>query len=169
MLNVDSTGRVIIGPTIVVQGGFADTHIAPNAGIAASKLYHERSFEYTQITGTAIVAYTGDFHIVQGATGQFKSLSAAFTGVIASDVSRTVTVDVQKSTAGGAFATIMTSPVVINTSSTIRVAQSGVVNATSGALVLGDILRLVVTVAGGSGSQAQGLICSAGWMESTLG
>ncbi len=169
MLNVDSTGRVIIGPTIVVQGGFADTHIAPNAGIQASKLQHEQNNNYTQVTGTAIVASTEDFHVVMGATGLFKSLAAAFTGVIASDVSRTVTVDIQRSTAGGAFATIMSSTVVINTSSTIRVAQFGVVNASLAALVQGDILRRVITVAGGSGSQAQGLVVSCGWMESTLG
>lgn len=135
----------------------ADAAIDANAAIQASKMEHQHAIHYAQAPGSAIVAATQDVHIVRGAEGLIVGLDAAITGAVANDVSRTVTIDLQKSTAGGAFATALTSTIEFTSSSTIRTATAAVMDGSQDDLVVGDILRIVVTVAGGSGSQAQGL------------
>lgn len=79
----------------------------------------------------------------------------AWIEVLATDPSRTVTVDLHKSTGGGAYATALSATIGFTTSSTVRVAVTGAF--TSSTFVSGDIFRIVVTVAGGAGNQAQGL------------
>lgn len=136
-------------------GSVANASIEAAAGIVATKLEHQHAIHYAQVPGSAIVAATQDVHIVRGATGDVVALEAALTGALADHVSRTVTVDLHKSTGGGSFATVLTSTIGFTSSSTLRTAVAAVVN--SAGLVDGDILRIVVTVAGGSGNQAQGL------------
>jgi len=68
-----------------------------------------------------------------------------------------VTVDVQKATAGGAFATILTSTFDVDTGEVDRVATAGTLDATEDDYVAGDLFQTVVTVSGSTGSQAQGL------------
>lgn len=79
----------------------------------------------------------------------------AFIAVAATDVSRAVTVDLHKSTGAAAFATILSATIGFTNVSAVRTAVAGTVS--SAALVAGDILKAVVTVAGGGGVQAKGL------------
>ena len=76
--------------------------------------------------------------------------------VQATGVDRTVNVDLQKSTSGGAFASITTTDIEIDDSTTIRTAVASTLSNTS--LSDGDILRAVVTVAGSADAQATGLM-----------
>lgn len=131
--------------------------IDANAAIQASKLEHQYAIHYAQAPGSAIVAATQDVHLVYGAEGLIVALEAAITGAVADDVSRTVTIDLQKSTAGGAFATALISTIQFTSATTLRTAVAAVLDGGEEDLVEGDILRIVVTVAGGSGAQAQGL------------
>jgi len=66
-------------------------------------------------------------------------------------------VDLQKSTGGGAFATILTGTITLDSANTIRVAEAGTLTA-GAACVVGDILRVVITVGGSSGTNPQGLV-----------
>jgi hypothetical protein len=79
----------------------------------------------------------------------------AFIAVQATDASRTVTVDLHKSTGGGAFATALSATAGITNATAVRTAVAGTVSSASG--VAGDIYKAVVTVAGGVGTQAKGL------------
>jgi hypothetical protein len=137
-------------------GGFRNDSIAPGAGIDATKLIHQQVISERIVESTTtITASTKPIHIVNAETAEIVDFDAAIF-VIASDASRTVSVDLQKSTAGGAFATIMTTPIEFNTTTAVRTAFSGVISDID--LLEGDILQVVTTVAGGIGNQAQGLL-----------
>lgn len=108
--------------------------------------------------GTAeIVAETIDIHIARAA-GKVVSIEATITGAIATDASRTVTIDLQRSTAEAAFASILSGGgIVFNNTSVLRRTVAGTLTANPTALVDNDIVRLVITPAGTGGIQAQGL------------
>lgn len=141
----------------VPSGGITNTMIKAAAGINASKIVRHQSIN-TELFGpaTSVTALTKDIHIVRGSTGTLVGFQATINGAIATDVSRTITVDLHKSTGGGAFATVLSSTIDFTNASVLRTAVSAVLSSTS--LVAGDMLRIIVTVAGGSGSQATGLL-----------
>jgi len=130
--------------------------VAGGAGIAATKLEHQFPIRYQQQPGSNVAAATEDIHIVYGATGDVVAVHAALNGVIPSG-DRTAVVDLQKSTGGGAFATILTGTITLDSANTIRVAEAGTLTA-GAACVVGDILRVVITVGGSSGTNPQGLV-----------
>lgn len=130
-----------------------NTAIIAGAGIEATKVVHQFALEYTQPGGTAVVNATQLLHILR-AGGEVVSIEA-FVTTVATGADRTVTIDLQKSTAAGAFATILTSGLVLNNASVVRTVYSGAI--ASPTLIDNDLLQLVVTVAGAAGNQAQGL------------
>jgi hypothetical protein len=133
-----------------------DTAIVGAAKIQASKLGHRNTFT-TQLFGptTTITALTQWLNLLRGGVGTLVSVAAAI-AVQATGADRTVNVDLQKSTGGGAFATVLSATILINNVTVIRTAVTGSFSSTS--LVAGDILETIVTVAGAAGAQAQGLI-----------
>jgi hypothetical protein len=159
---VTMPGDLIIQGTIYAPAlalstaSITDAMIAAAAAIQYTKVNHKLKKSYQQPTGTAIVAETKDIHIVDGTSGTVLAVKVAITGLIATGGDRTVDVDVQKSTGGGAFATILTGTVHFTNGSTIRAISLGTIS--SAALVAGDILRIVITVAGAAGNQAQGIV-----------
>ncbi len=141
-----------------------------NANIAAGsvdsgKLGQEPALNYYQAPGSDIATATADLHVCNVA-GVVDSVQAAVTGVIASGVhalvhsrvsERSVTVDILKSTGGGAFASILTSVLTLNSSNTIRVPVDATITTT--AFAAADLYRITVTqVAGTTGTRPQGLI-----------
>lgn len=128
--------------------------IVDSAGIDAAKVVHQFSLDYTQAPGSDVVAATQDLHIAQAA-GTVEAVEAVLTGQIPS-VDRTAVIDVQKSTAGGAFASVLTATLTLNSSNTIRVPVDATVN--TSAYADADILRIVVTLGGSSGTHPQGLL-----------
>lgn len=124
--------------------------------IAAGKLEHQwGNTVELYAEGAEIVALASRLiHIVRGVSGEIVSVEAIIT-TQATGADRTVTVDLQKSNAGGAFATILSSTVGITNATVIRTPVAGTI--TTPDTVDGDILRLVVTVAGSASAQAEGL------------
>lgn len=103
---------------------------------------------------TSVAALTKWVHIVRGATGSVVSVESAI-AVVATGADRTITVDLQKSTGAGAFATILSATMGFTNGSSVRTPVAGTISSAS--LVDGDILQIVVTVAGAAGNQATGL------------
>lgn len=139
------------------SGYLKDSHVNSSAAIAYTKLVAASSID-VELAGptTAITALDKLLHIVRGATATLIGVEVAIV-TVADDASRTATIDIHKSTGGGSFATIMTSTCNISTSTTVRTPVAGVI--ASPTLVDGDILKAVVTVAGGGGTvNAKGLI-----------
>jgi len=137
-----------------------DANVGVNAAIDADKLQHRHPLDTELIaSASAVTAVTKLLHI-SAVTGAVIGLKAVVM-TAATGADRTVTVDLQRSTGGAAFATVLTTAIILNNASTARVAQNAVVNATLISLVAGDILQVVVTVAGSAGDQAKGLLISA--------
>lgn len=144
-----TTGLYSTGATIT------NAMVSGSAAIAASKLVKTFAIPVRQYGTTAVVAQTDDIMIMTS-TGTIVSMEAAITGTIATGADRTVTVDLHKSTGAGAFSTVCSATIGFTNASVLRTLASAAFSSTS--LVDGDILRVVVTVAGAAGNQALGLI-----------
>lgn len=143
--------------------GLGSANFATTDPLATSKAIHRYREHYSQATGTAVVALTNQIMCVAKGTGTIKTFQAAIIGAIATGADRTVTIDLQKSTALGAFATVLSSTIVFNNASTLRVVSSGSFSDTT--LANGDFLYITVAVAGAAGNQAQGLAICLEWDE----
>jgi len=157
---------------VIFQGGvaFAGTVTLPNsvvsnaqvaaaANIASSKVLHRFSrSKQLYAPGTTIVSLASELLHLARKGGEVVGFEAIIT-TQATGGDRTVSVDLQKSTAGGAFATILSSPISLTNATVIRTAVAGVIS--SAAFVDGDIFQAVISVAGAAGAQAAGLLITA--------
>lgn len=137
-------------------GSITDAAIAvnPNSPIDNGKVKHQFPISYSQ-TGT-ISDDTAYLLIARGSSGALITLEAAVTEAVATDLSRTVTIDLQKSSGGGSFSTVLTGTFQFTSSSVLRTVYAATIS--TPAYLDGDLFRLVITVAGSAGSQAQGLL-----------
>lgn len=139
----------------IPTGTIEDADVNGSADISASKLIRHQSIDEQIVApATAITAATRLLHICRAA-GTLVSFEAIVTKV-ATGADRTVTVDLQKSSGGGAFATVLSATIGFTNASTVRVPVAATINTTT--LADGDILQAVVTVAGSAGNQAEGLL-----------
>jgi hypothetical protein len=137
-----------------------DANVGVNAAIDADKLQHRHPLSVELFPAATAITAGGKLLHISAVTGAVVALQAvAITA--ATGVDRTVVIDLQKSTGGAAFATVLTTTITLNASSVARVAQAAVVDATKISLAVGDLLQLVWTVAGSAGDQAKGLLVTA--------
>ena len=143
------------GTHLIPAGTIRNADVSASAAIAATKLEHQFPVS-VMLFGPAVsvAALTQTIYTVRGATGTIVGFEA-WISVVADDASRTIDVDLQKSTAGGAFATVCSASSDFTNASTVRVPVAATLSSSS--LVDGDLLQIVVSVAGGSGNQATGL------------
>ena len=154
-------GDLIVGGNLSAQGmtipggAVADANIAANAKIAASKLQNARTIS-VQLNGptTTVTTQTQWITSIKGANGNLIDVNAFI--AVAAVGAATVTIDLQKSTGGGAFATVLSSTIAINNATVVRTATAGTI--TSATVVAGDILELIVTATAGGGTLPQGLL-----------
>lgn len=144
------------------SGAVSNAAIQANAAIDASKVISNISKHYQQNTNAGVAADNQFCHIVNGTTCTLAYVKA-MVDTAATGADRTVNIDLQRSTAGGAFATVLTSTILFNNASTARTAISGTI--TTSTLSQGDILKWVVTVAGAAGNQAIGVLAEAYFQE----
>jgi hypothetical protein len=110
-----------------------------------------------QAVGSDVVAQTEIIHIAQYA-GIVTSVEAVVAAVpTGGGVDKKVTIDVQKSTGGAAFATILSTTFDVDSADTARVAVEGTIDAAKDDYVAGDIFQIVAAVSGSTGDQAKGL------------
>lgn len=148
------SGAWVFNGTVTLPASSVDENTLTTAALLpASKLVARFAKDHRQASGTAVVAKTELIHIAKYA-GIVKSVEAAIDDAITGD--NTVVIDVQKSTSGGAFATVLTATLTINSASAAQTAIAATVDATKDDYVAGDVFEVVVTVTG-SGTQAQGL------------
>jgi hypothetical protein len=138
-------------------GSINNQAILGDAQIAAEKLQQQGNGIWTavELFGplTAVTALTKTLGMAY-APGTLVDLDA-WIEVVATGADRTVTVDLHKSTGGGAYSTVLSGTIGFRNVSTVRVAVGATIS--TPAYVAGDIFRLVVTVAGSAGAQATGL------------
>ncbi len=162
------TGTNSFGGTMVVPDGIVSSSakVASNILTADRMLSNRRSCS-AELFGpaVAVTALTQWLHIVRGGTGALVGFEAAIAlGPTGAD--RTITVDLHKSTGGAAFATVLSATIGFVDASVERVATAATFAST--ALTDGDILEVVVTVAGAAGNQATGLTVTLTFDEYTV-
>jgi hypothetical protein len=140
-------------PPLLPINSLGDSEHKSTDPLGVTKTRHQHQQMFGQDPGTAVVAKTHIVHAARGA-GTVKDFSAFMT--VANGAASTVTVDIQKSTGGGAFATILTGSEVFLASGTPRVIQVFDLDPTKVDYVAGDIFIAVVTVAGGAVGQGLG-------------
>lgn len=121
--------------------------IRPDAKIAASKLQHQHHCFYAQPNTTA-TAETRAIYLVRGVTTNIVSVRAGSIGVCTGNA--TMTVDVRKN-----GATILASPITLNSSNSPRVSVAGTIATAAGAA--NDLYEVVITVNAGTGTLGTGL------------
>lgn len=118
--------------------------------LAAAKAVHSRSIQFTTIAGAAVATATWPLAALYGATTLISMkawLKVAATG------GDTVTIDLQRSASAGAFATVLSSALVLSAADPVALTlKSATISDTT--LEANDLLQLVITV---SGTSAQGL------------
>jgi hypothetical protein len=149
-VNGDLSARTMTLPA----GSVGNTQVQAAAKVAASKLEGEFNLAHSQ-AGT-VAAATQYLRIIRGAAATLVAVEASVTEAVATGADRTVTVQVERSTGGGAFASVLTAAIVFNNASTLRAVVAGVLSTT--ALADNDIIRVTVAVAGAAGAQATGLL-----------
>jgi len=129
--------------------------VASTAKVAHTKVQQRKVAQHIQVGGTDITAKTELVHIAYGAGTVLGVNVATITAPTGGD--KAFTVDVKKSTGGGAVATILTGVVTINSTKTSLTTYAGTLSGTP-TFIAGDLLEIVVAVSGSTGSQGQGLI-----------
>jgi hypothetical protein len=124
--------------------------------LAATKQTHEKSYFLSQ-TG-AVVAATQYVFGLEGVAGTIKMFRARIEESVATGADRTVSIDLQKSTGGGAYATVLSGspPIQFTNLSALRAWSEATLAAAT--ISQDDVLKITVAVAGAAGSQAAGLI-----------
>ncbi len=133
-----------------------DANIGASANIDGRKVQPTHQIPYSQ-TGTVAADKQYVFHC-RAATGTLLQVTASITETIATGADRTVDVDVQKSTGGGAFATVLSATIHFTNASTLYATSTATISDST--LITDDWLRVVITVAGAAGNQALGLAVS---------
>ena len=155
--DVHIAGALTCRTMSIPAGTITDAAIAAGAAIQATKVQQQHVERVSQAPGAAVVAQTVDVHLA-AAAGVVVSIEAVVTGAIATGADRQVSIDLQLGNAADAFATILTAPIVLDDATVLRTVVAGAINTAD--FVDGDVLRVVITVAGAAGNQAQGLIVS---------
>lgn len=151
------------GVLYLPAGCVGNSEVATNAGISASKLIHEISKCSPKASGTDVTAGTEMIHTAKG-SGSISAFKVAVdTAPTGGD--KAYTVDLKKSTGAGAFATVLSAVVTVNSSSTTRTVYSGTVS--SATYAAGDIFEVVWAVSGSTGSQGQGALAEVFFEEAT--
>ncbi len=151
---------VFLAGVAMPAGAIGNSEIEAGAAIAATKVIHQFPLSHTQNDGSDVTTQTEVIHIAYG-DGTVIAVEAACDQ--APDGDETITINLLKSTGGGAFATMLTGAIVLDSGNTDRVLEAGVVSG-SNTYSDGDLLEITVVDGVGSGNQGQGL-CVTVWLR----
>lgn len=153
--DVQMGGQLSVIERFFPPAGFLDnTHVASTAAIDASKIKANRCVTQ-ELVGPATLcsALTKSIYSAQG-PGTLLAW-AAWIEVTGTAGDKVVTVDLKKSTGGGAWTTVLSAPITFAAAAAVRTLVTGTISVP--AYVAGDLFQAVVTVSGSTGAYAQGL------------
>lgn len=126
----------------------------PDVGIGRTKVVHEVIVRYAQDAGADVATKTSPIHIAYKDGAIVGVEVMCITAPIGGD--KAFTVDVKKGNQAGAFATILSSVVTVNSSKADREVSAATLSTTT--YSDGDSFEVVVTTSGTTGIQGIGLI-----------
>ena len=154
-------GAFSAGSIVVPAEQITDAAVSNTAAIAASKLIHHFPVHYSQAAGADVTSVTMPVHVAKanGTISAFKVLPTA----APAGGDKKFTVDLQKSTSAGNYATVLSSVVTIDNTSVNKTPQTGTLSATT--YLTGDTFQMVLTASGSTGNQGQGVAAVAFFQE----
>jgi hypothetical protein len=156
-------GDVHVADTLAPQriiwpaGTLADSHVKPYAGIQATKREHQRFGRLAIGTTVSVTTQSQVVHEFKVAGTVEKLKVTPITAPVGGDLKYTV--DLQVGNASTGFASILSAPLTVDTSSADRTAQDA--TPTTKATAAGDLVQIVVTASGSTGTQGLGLCAEA--------
>ncbi len=167
-------GLTVIPTNVNIQGNLSASSFTPPAGcitdngISAgatgnyldnAKLEHRVALTISQTTGDSVQT-TQSFYGIMAAGGVVRVYAGVDT-LASGSTSQTVSIDLQRSTLAGSFATVLSTPIKLieGDTSVARTLYSGSVTTTTG--IAGDIYKLMVTIAGSTTSGFKGIYATA--------
>lgn len=147
--------ETLVGSFTFSSGNVAQNKFDSSSRRLAEYVEHEHKLQYSTATdATTVAAVTKTLGAIHY-TGEVVEVSVwPVTAPTGGDLAYTV--DIKKSTGAGAFATILTGVVTVNSSSTSRTVQFATLSGTP-ALVRGDALQVVIATSGSTGTQGAGV------------
>lgn len=146
------TGNVNIGGSVSVGS------LSVRSGtLSVDRLAHRIASDYSQAIASVVASET---KVIRSsyATGSVKafivSVDTAPTGG-----DKAFTVDLQKSTGAGAYASVLSAVITINSSSTAKTAYSATISSAS--YSANDLFKVIVTTSGSTGTQGYGVQATA--------
>jgi hypothetical protein len=137
-------------------GTVTNAMVNASAAIAATKLQHQHVVNYSQADGTAVAAAIVPVWVCRGATATVVAVQVVCVDA-PSGGDLTFTVDIHKGAVGTADgATILTGDRTYPNATADGTMLAGTIS--SGAMVAGDYLIVIVAVSGSTGTQGQGLV-----------
>lgn len=157
-------GNFTFKGTVAIQGQFYPpalsingSHISQDANnrIPAETVEHQFPIAKELFGPATTIANQTSWLFAANAEGELVGIDALI-ATAATGADRTVTIDVQKSTGGGAFATVLSTTIDIDDGTTVRTPLAATI--ASPTYVAGDIFQAIATVAGSAPDQALGLL-----------
>lgn len=155
--NIDVRANFYADTITARAGTFSDTWLNTSDRVIASNLTHQFPIRHSQKNGTAVVAES--MPIFRAVANCVINSFGVFNTAKPTGGDLTFTVDLQKSTGGGAFASILTGVITRSSADANLEFEAGTLSSTT--LVAGDALLVVIAVAGSTGTQGQGILCEA--------
>jgi hypothetical protein len=157
--DIYADGNVGCKTLTVSTASITNAMVVASAAISASKLESPVRKKHAYDIATEASAQTVVLHTARGA-GTIVAFEVGC--LVAPDTEKGssgkyATIDLQKSTGAGAFASILTATIEINSTNAVRTMQAG--SLSTATIVDGDILALVITAAGSAGNNAKGIFC----------
>lgn len=138
----------------IPSGTIVNSDVSATAAIGAEKLVHRFPIRYSQNESAVVADAIEGIHIA-AAAGTIASIEAVCTSS-APVGAATVDIDLEKSTGGGAFASVLSAAITLDSGNTVRVLEAGTVSSPSYAD--GDVLRINVDATAGGGTLPTGLV-----------
>ncbi len=162
--NYEFPGTVTMtGTATLPDGTITNAKVHAAAAIAHTKAEHRYQARTVQgstgavVAGTEMIYYAYRPQTVLGGT--------VTVATIADSTGRTITVDVQKSTAGSTYSTILSAALVCNSTNTTARTPRALSLSGTPTMLQGDVLRTTVAIAGSTGTQALGLLVAVNLVE----
>src|SRR5262245_33767755 len=135
----------------IPAGTLTDSGVNASAAVQATKLQHQYTKTFAQVTGSVATTERRPFHSVYGATGTIVGFRATIT--VACAGAATISIRLKKNGTN-----IDTAALVLDNTNTAYIWESAA-GFTSTSLVAGDVLEVDSTATAGGGTLGQGLIC----------
>jgi hypothetical protein len=138
------------------SGSVENDDVAAAADIATTKMKHRHAIPYSQADGADVASETKLVHLAYLA-GTIVAINVRVnTAPTGGD--KAFTVDVKKASDAGAFATVLSSVVTVDSGSTDNTKVAATIDGNEETLTADDAIQVVITASGSTGSQGQGLI-----------